>query len=92
MTHSKVLDDYAQKHAEWMAARNRLRHSSLDYDFRYRGENIAYNQRTEDEVTDAWMNSRGHRANILNPKFTKVGFGCARNQSGAIYWCACFGG
>lgn len=39
------------------------------------GENIAQGQRTPDEVVQAWMNSEGHRANILNPNFTHIGVG-----------------
>ncbi|WP_010096520.1 CAP domain-containing protein [Ornithinibacillus scapharcae] len=39
------------------------------------GENIAQGQRTPDEVVQAWMNSEGHRANILNPDFTHIGVG-----------------
>ncbi len=39
------------------------------------GENIAAGQRTPAEVVDDWMNSPGHRANILNGKFTKLGVG-----------------
>jgi uncharacterized protein YkwD len=87
------LDEYAQKHAEWMAQRRSLTHSKLKgLKYRYRGENIAYNQKTEEEVVKAWMNSRGHKKNILNPNFTHVGFGAAKNRKGQIYWCAVFGG
>ncbi|MDY0406851.1 CAP domain-containing protein [Virgibacillus sp. 179-BFC.A HS] len=39
------------------------------------GENIAKGQKTPQEVVNAWMNSEGHRANILNPNFTKIGVG-----------------
>ncbi|GKU83021.1 CAP domain-containing protein [Niallia sp. NCCP-28] len=39
------------------------------------GENIAQGQRTPQEVVNAWMNSEGHRANILNKKFTHIGVG-----------------
>ncbi len=41
----------------------------------YYGENIAKNQETAQEVMTAWMNSPGHRANILNPKFQDIGIG-----------------
>ncbi|MGG0937078.1 CAP domain-containing protein [Brevibacillus centrosporus] len=37
------------------------------------GENIAMGQRTADEVMNQWMNSEGHRQNIMNPSFTKIG-------------------
>lgn len=39
------------------------------------GENIAMGQRTPQEVVTAWMNSEGHRKNILNPNFTYIGVG-----------------
>jgi len=43
--------------------------------YRYAGENIAKGQRTPAEVMQAWMNSPGHRANIMSPNFTKIGVG-----------------
>lgn len=86
------LEKFAQKHAEWMASRGSLQHSSLNLSYRYRGENIAYNQKTEETVTKDWMKSSGHRQNILNRKFTHVGFGCAKTENGNPYWCAVFGG
>jgi uncharacterized YkwD family protein len=39
------------------------------------GENIAAGQRTPEEVVRAWMNSEGHRANILSPNFSRIGVG-----------------
>jgi len=41
--------------------------------YSYAGENIAKGQRTPEEVMQAWMNSAGHRQNILNANFTKIG-------------------
>jgi uncharacterized protein YkwD len=41
--------------------------------FTYAGENIAMGQRTPQEVMNAWMNSTGHRQNILSPNYTKIG-------------------
>ncbi len=41
--------------------------------FTYAGENIAKGQRTPQEVMKAWMNSPGHRQNILSPNYTKIG-------------------
>ena len=43
------------------------------------GENIAAGQRTPEEVVNAWMNSEGHRANILSPNFSKIGVGYVNN-------------
>lgn len=44
-------------------------------DYRSAGENIAKGQQTPEEVVNAWMNSEGHRANILNSSFTHIGVG-----------------
>jgi uncharacterized YkwD family protein/spore coat assembly protein SafA len=43
--------------------------------FRSAGENIAQGQRTPEEVMQSWMNSQGHRENILKPDFTHIGVG-----------------
>lgn len=50
------------------------------------GENIAYGQRTPAEVMADWMNSPGHRSNIMNPTYTEIGVGLAKNSSGVCYW------
>lgn len=54
------------------------------------GENIAYGQRSPKEVMNTWMNSAGHRANILNGKFTTMGIGYYLNGSGTGYWVQLF--
>jgi uncharacterized protein YkwD len=62
--------------------------TALDqYNVSYRtaGENIAYGQRTPQEVVTAWMNSPGHRANILNGNFGKIGIGVYQ-VNGTYYW------
>lgn len=55
--------------------------------YRTAGENIAYGQRTPAEVVNAWMNSSGHRANILNSSFTQIGVGYVANGN---YWTQMF--
>ncbi|ERI90885.1 SCP-like protein [Clostridiales bacterium oral taxon 876 str. F0540] len=50
------------------------------------GENIAMGQPTPQSVMTAWMNSQGHRANILNPQYNEIGVGVAKTQNGTIYW------
>ena len=55
--------------------------------FRTAGENIAYGQRTPQAVVNAWMNSSGHRANILNASYTKIGVGYV---SSGHYWTQLF--
>ncbi len=50
------------------------------------GENIAAGQYSPQNVMDSWMNSPGHRKNILNPDFEYIGVGLARGGSYGIYW------
>lgn len=58
--------------------------------YRYAGENIAAGQRTPEEVVQAWMNSPGHKANILNDKYTNIGVGYASGGSYGAYWTQMF--
>ncbi|MGI6553790.1 MAG: CAP domain-containing protein [Bacillota bacterium] len=58
--------------------------------YRYAGENIAAGQRTPEEVVRAWMNSPGHKANILNDKYTHIGVGYASGGSYGAYWTQMF--
>lgn len=54
------------------------------------GENIAYGQKTPAEVMNGWMNSQGHRANILNASYTKIGVAYYQNSNGVTYWVQLF--
>jgi uncharacterized YkwD family protein/spore coat assembly protein SafA len=54
------------------------------------GENIAEGQRTPQEVMNAWMNSAGHRANILSAAYTQIGVGAAKAANGTLYWTQMF--
>ena len=60
-----------------------------NYGIKYRsaGENIAKGQRSAGEVVNAWMNSSGHRANILNSSYTHIGVGYVSNGH---YWTQLF--
>ncbi len=53
-------------------------------------ENIAAGQRTPEEVVQAWMNSPGHRKNILDPNVTRIGVGYAQGGSYGHYWTQMF--
>lgn len=90
------LQKAAQLHAQWMASKNNLTHQGfsqrIPVGWMTAGENIAFNQVTEQEVTEDWMNSSGHRANILNKDFNSIGFGYEIDRKGQIYWCTIFGG
>lgn len=74
----------ASDHSVDMSNNNYFGHTSLDgrtvadrvrkyADFDYIGENIAMGQRTPEEVLNDWMNSDGHKANILNENYTDIG-------------------
>jgi uncharacterized YkwD family protein/spore coat assembly protein SafA len=88
----------ARYKSEDMEAKNYFSHTSPTYgspftmmknfgiNYMSAGENIAMGQPTPSSVMTAWMNSSGHRANILNTSFTEIGVGVAKNQSGTIYW------
>lgn len=54
------------------------------------GENIALGQTTASSVMNSWMNSPGHRANILGNNYTTIGIGCVY-YGGTYYWVQCFG-
>ncbi len=53
-------------------------------------ENIAVWYDSPEAVVEGWMNSPGHRANILNESATVIGIGCA-NVAGGLWWAQCFG-
>ncbi len=86
-----------------MAAKNYFSHTGLDgrspfdrmrdagYSYSSAAENIAAGQPTPAAVVNGWMNSEGHRANILNCKLTQIGVGVARGGSYGIYWTQVFG-
>lgn len=59
------------------------RMKALGITYKSAGENIAQGQRTPQEVVQAWMDSPGHRANILNAKFTHIGVGYVKSGN---YW------
>ncbi|MFJ3670980.1 CAP domain-containing protein [Streptomyces sp. NPDC090106] len=97
------LTDAAQAHSADMVARAFYSHTSPDgtqpWDRaaaagahrRSIGENIACGQRSAAEVVEGWMNSPGHRANILKPDFTHIGVGFAGGGAAGTYWTQLFG-
>ncbi len=58
--------------------------------YRKSGENIAYGQAAPQQVMNDWMNSAGHRANILDSAFTSIGVGHVQSSSGVHYWTQLF--
>lgn len=89
------LMEYAQDWAEYMAETGRMHHSSMRdimaLGFKLVGENIAWGQKDVEAVMRTWLNSPGHKANMLSTKFSSIGCGVAESDSGIMYWCACFG-
>ncbi len=63
---------------------DRMRAAGISY--RAAAENIASGQRSAAAVMDAWMNSSGHRKNILNASYTEIGIGAVKSSGGTIYW------
>lgn len=103
---NSLLDKAAQRHAQDMLARGYFAHESpagktvrertreAGYDWRAIGENIAEGQFSAEEVMRTWMNSPGHRRNILAPNFRELGVGLALGRSGSGYrilWAQAFG-
>jgi uncharacterized protein YkwD len=66
------------------------RNRSLSHTSAPVAENIAMGQTTAPEVLQSWMNSPGHRANILNASHTKIGISAYRTKSGTVFWCQQF--
>lgn len=58
--------------------------------YRGAGENIAWGQQSPEAVMNTWMNSDGHRANILNKNFTTIGVGYYVGNDGRQYWTQLF--
>ncbi|TGB05518.1 SafA/ExsA family spore coat assembly protein [Halobacillus salinus] len=63
---------------------------SFNVSYRRAAENIAAGQRTPQEVVDGWMNSPGHRKNILDPNLRQIGVGYAKGGSYGHYWTQMF--
>lgn len=64
-------------------------YTAVDLDYRTCGENIAMGYPTPEAVVDGWMNSPGHRANILNGDFEGIGIGVSE-KDGTLYWVQIF--
>lgn len=75
----------ARRHAIWMTRNRSLRHTSAPV-----AENIAMGQRSASQVVQDWMNSPGHRANLLNPNYRRIGMSAFRTRSGTCFWCQQF--
>ncbi|MBM7097427.1 LysM peptidoglycan-binding domain-containing protein [Bacillus sp. H-16] len=63
---------------------------SYGVDYNAAGENIAAGQQTPEQVVDAWMNSQGHRENILSSNYTEIGVGHVEGGQYGHYWTQMF--
>lgn len=63
--------------------------NELGISYRSIGENIAYGYPSPESVVNGWMNSDGHRKNILSSSFNGIGVGCYK-QNGTLYWAQVF--
>ncbi len=98
---NKNLMQAARLHALWMRQNNTTSHTGrggssvgqrvtgAGYNWARVGENIAKGYTGLNEVMGAWMNSRGHKLNILNSSYTEAGFGVVGEGSNT-YYCAVF--
>ena len=93
------LSKVARDKSKDMQTKNYFSHTSPTYgspfdmmkaygvSYKSAGENIAMGQRSPQEVVQAWMNSQGHRENIMNPNFTHIGVGHVTTGN---YWTQMF--
>ena len=91
LTHNWQLSRVARYKSQDMADKNYFSHTSPTYgspfqmiqsfgiSYRTAGENIAKGQRTPEAVVNAWMNSAGHKANILSSSYKEIGVGYVKN-------------
>jgi uncharacterized protein YkwD len=80
-----LLMRQARRHAAWMARARSMQHTSQAV-----AENIAMGQHSGAEVVNTWMNSSGHRANILNAGYSKIGVAAYKTPEGTVFWCQQF--
>ena len=102
LTLSQQLTDIANTKAKDMADKNYFSHQSPTYgspfdmlkrfgvSFSYAGENIAAGQKSAQEVMQSWMNSSGHKANILNKNYTQLGVGYTTGGQYGTEWVQLF--
>ena len=100
-----ILGRAAQAHSDWMAANNKLDHTGVNgsspfdrmknagYRYRQAGENVVSGYSTAAGAVEAWMNSQGHKDNLLTPAYEETGVGVAFNAASddGFYWTQKFG-
>lgn len=79
------LMESARKHAAWMSVSGVFRHGNARA-----AENIAMGQRSSNSAMKSWMNSSGHRSNLLASGHGRIGVGAYQSAGGQMYWCQQF--
>lgn len=97
-----LLFKSAREHSANMAKQGKMEHNldgktpfqrikGAGYQYYMAGENIAFGPLDLNLVMNGWMNSEGHRKNILHKAFTEIGLGIVRGSDGAYYYTQVFG-
>lgn len=97
-----LLFKSAREHSANMAKQGKMEHDldgktpfqrikGVGYQYYLAGENIAFGPLDLKVVMNGWMNSEGHRKNILHKGYTEIGLGIARGEDGAYYYTQVFG-
>jgi uncharacterized protein YkwD len=79
------LMESARSHCAWMTLSRQLVHTNQPV-----AENIATGQPDSEDAVRSWMNSPGHRANILHSGYRRIGVAAYRTEYGQIFWCQQF--
>ena len=83
----EIVTSFSHTRPDGASFATALKEQNISY--RRAGENIAWGQKSPEAVMNAWMNSSGHRANIMNENFTTIGVGYYQ-VNGVNYWCQLF--
>jgi uncharacterized protein YkwD len=102
LTMNQMLVEVARAHSANMAKQQKMEHDldgktpydrikAAGYKYSLGGENIARGLKLPiKSIMELWMKSKVHRENILEPKFTEIGVGIARNDKGEVYYTQVF--
>jgi uncharacterized protein YkwD len=100
---NKILCEVARAHSANMAKQGKMEHEldgknpadrvrAAGYIHAHMAENIAVSDGEKPEgIVKAWMDSKEHKENILNEKYTEIGIGLAKNDKGETYYTQEFG-
>ena len=104
LKHNPLLSRVARAHSANMGKQMKMEHTldgkspfdrmrEAGYQFRRAGENVAfgYPKMPTMDIIRAWMESKGHRENILSTDYTEIGVGAAEGMDGKIYYTQVFG-